>query len=67
MTERKPLFDGRPQDGDMSQSPSDPVAIEGTWTDLERHARYIYWLETATQSEHDLAEAVLVLLGSTQT
>lgn len=43
--------------------PDDPIAIEGTWSDIESHARYIYWLETATQSEHDLAEAVLVLLG----
>jgi hypothetical protein len=57
-----PISPTRQMDVGPSDSPDDPSAIEGTWTDIERHARYIYWLETATPSEHDLAEAVLVLL-----
>lgn len=43
---------------------SDPTAITGSWSDLERHARYVYQHHHNPHgSEWALAEAVLVLLG----
>lgn len=42
-----------------------PTAITGTWTDLARHARYVYECMDHDTTDWMLAEAVLVLLGET--
>jgi hypothetical protein len=39
-----------------------PQAITGTWSDLERRAKYLYENGAEGNDTHDLAEAVLVLL-----
>jgi hypothetical protein len=51
----------------MTQPDSNPctklTAITGTWSDLERHARYVYENADEQSSEWMLSEAVLVLLN----
>ena len=46
----------------MSAARDDPAAITGTWSDLERRARYLYETADTASDAWEMAEAVLVLL-----
>lgn len=47
-------------------APHYPTAIQGTWTDVERRARYLLATAGPLSDEYQMAEAVLVLLGQPQ-